>query len=61
MDMMVIITSDHGNIEDLSVKTHTLNPVPLLWLGPSYLEVQPLPKDITGVTPWVLRLLKCRG
>jgi len=29
---LVILTSDHGNLEDLSVKTHTRNPVPtLLW------------------------------
>ncbi|MBW7858517.1 MAG: metalloenzyme, partial [Leptonema sp. (in: Bacteria)] len=29
----LIISSDHGNLEDLSVKTHTLNPVPLLVAG----------------------------
>jgi hypothetical protein len=29
---LVILTSDHGNIEDLSVKTHTLNPaLTVLW------------------------------
>jgi phosphopentomutase len=30
---VIIITSDHGNIEDLSVKTHTLNPVPTIIAG----------------------------
>jgi hypothetical protein len=30
----VILTSDHGNVEDLSRKTHTLNPVPTLVFGP---------------------------
>ncbi|HOJ76795.1 MAG TPA: alkaline phosphatase family protein [Bacillota bacterium] len=29
----LIITSDHGNIENLAVKTHTYNPVPLIALG----------------------------
>jgi hypothetical protein len=29
----LILTSDHGNIEDLSVKTHTRNPVPLIAYG----------------------------
>jgi 2,3-bisphosphoglycerate-independent phosphoglycerate mutase len=29
----VVLTSDHGNIEDLSTKMHTLNPVPTLVLG----------------------------
>ena len=26
---LLVLTSDHGNIEDLSTRTHTLNPVPL--------------------------------
>lgn len=30
----LLICSDHGNMEDLSVKTHTLNPVPLISCGP---------------------------
>lgn len=55
----VVITSDHGNVEDISVKTHTKNPVPLLWAGPPDLLVEPLPDDIAGMTPWVLRLLNC--
>jgi len=29
----IIVTSDHGNIEDLSVKTHTRNPVPFMVWG----------------------------
>lgn len=29
----LVITSDHGNLEDLSVKTHTRNQVPLFVLG----------------------------
>ncbi len=30
---LLLLTSDHGNIEDLSVRTHTLNPVPLFAEG----------------------------
>lgn len=30
----LVVTSDHGNLEDLSVKTHTRNPVPLVVRGP---------------------------
>ena len=30
---VLVITSDHGNLEDLSVKTHTRNEVPLFVLG----------------------------
>ena len=29
----LIVTSDHGNLENLSVRTHTRNPVPLAALG----------------------------
>jgi 2,3-bisphosphoglycerate-independent phosphoglycerate mutase len=32
-DDLLLISSDHGNIEDLGVKTHTTNPVPLIALG----------------------------
>lgn len=31
----VFICSDHGNVEDLSTRSHTLNPVPVLAFGPS--------------------------
>jgi 2,3-bisphosphoglycerate-independent phosphoglycerate mutase len=30
---LILITSDHGNIEDLSTRRHTLNPVPAIIIG----------------------------
>jgi|WetSurMetagenome_2_1015567.scaffolds.fasta_scaffold23473_2 2,3-bisphosphoglycerate-independent phosphoglycerate mutase len=30
---LVVLTSDHGNLEDLTIKTHTRNPVPLILTG----------------------------
>lgn len=33
-DVILLLTSDHGNLEDKSVKTHTRAAVPLLVLGP---------------------------
>jgi hypothetical protein len=30
---LLFITSDHGNIEDMSTKTHTRNPVPAIFYG----------------------------
>ncbi len=36
--MTLVLASDHGNIEDLSVRTHTLNPVPILAFGPGARE-----------------------
>ncbi len=32
-DSLFLITSDHGNFEDLRIKTHTRNPVPLAAVG----------------------------
>lgn len=53
-----MITSDHGNIEDLSVKTHTRHPVPLVVYGGSHREFAAQlsdgvddPPDLTAVTP----------
>jgi 2,3-bisphosphoglycerate-independent phosphoglycerate mutase len=34
-DDLIVVSSDHGNLEDLSVKGHTLNPVPALVIGPA--------------------------
>jgi hypothetical protein len=30
---LILIVSDHGNLEDLNTRRHTLNPVPLLLIG----------------------------
>jgi hypothetical protein len=56
-DATLLLSSDHGNIEDTSTKAHTYNPVPLLAVGPdaaAFTEV----RAITDVTPAILRLLK---
>lgn len=37
---LIVLTSDHGNLEDLSVRGHTRNPVPALLIGPSDLRSQ---------------------
>jgi hypothetical protein len=36
----LVLCSDHGNVEDLSVKTHTMNPVPLAVEGPGAMFFQ---------------------
>ena len=41
-DGLILITSDHGNLEDLSTRRHTTNPVPLILIGASHLR-QPFP------------------
>jgi hypothetical protein len=35
---LIVISSDHGNLEDLSKRGHTLNPVPALLIGPDELR-----------------------
>ena len=52
----LVLCSDHGNIEDLSTKTHTLNKVPLFVLGPGadrFIQAE----SIMDVTPGILRIL----
>jgi hypothetical protein len=54
---LLLMTSDHGNLEDLSTKTHTRNPVPLLAAGAARSEFLSGVTDLTGVTPAILRVL----
>jgi len=37
---LILLTSDHGNLEDLSTRRHTYNPVPALLIGASELRTQ---------------------
>lgn len=53
----VILTSDHGNIEDLRVRTHTLNDVPTIVWGRRKAEAAGRIKDLSDVTPTILDLL----
>lgn len=52
----IVLTSDHGNVEDLSVKTHTLNKVPIFIYGPRATAFQKV-KSIKEVTPAILQIL----
>ena len=53
----VILTSDHGNIENLAIRNHTLNDVPTLVWGRKRFEVAELVKDLSDVTPTIISLL----
>jgi hypothetical protein len=52
-----ILTSDHGNIEDLSVRNHTLNDVPTIVWGRKSLEIAEKITDLADITPAILWLL----
>ena len=56
-DTLLMITSDHGNFEDLSVKTHTVNKVPLIALGQRAQETISGITDLTGITPAIVEAL----
>lgn len=55
-DFSLIITSDHGNIEDLSIKTHTLNPVPLMVFGPGAIKFKKV-ESLPDICPLILESL----
>jgi 2,3-bisphosphoglycerate-independent phosphoglycerate mutase len=64
---LILITSDHGNLEDLSTRRHTTNPVPLILIGASLLRRRFLAGmgienpgsvcDLTRVAPAILNFL----
>ncbi|MBN1548533.1 MAG: alkaline phosphatase family protein [Syntrophaceae bacterium] len=54
----VILTSDHGNVEDLSVKTHTRNRVMTLVWGQGHDQLRHHIQSITDIAPAVLRILE---
>jgi len=53
-DLLVVVTSDHGNLEDLSTRTHTRAPVPLLAHGAGAGEFVRGARDLRDVTPRLL-------
>jgi hypothetical protein len=54
-DHLFVMTSDHGNIEDLSVRTHTTNPVPLIAVGAKS-DLFASAADLCDVVPALLRV-----
>lgn len=56
---IVLVTSDHGNLEDISTRRHTANPVPGLVIGAPELRnsfIEGL-DNLTGVSPAILNFL----
>jgi bisphosphoglycerate-independent phosphoglycerate mutase (AlkP superfamily) len=52
-----MLTSDHGNIEDLSVRNHTLNDVPTLIWGRGLDFAASTIRDLADITPTIIKLL----
>jgi len=55
-EIAMLLTSDHGNLEDFAVKGHTRNPVPALWWSNVNVAV-PQWSKLEEVTPELVRLL----
>jgi phosphopentomutase len=66
---LILLTSDHGNLEDLSTRHHTRNQVPLLLIGSQdqrdqftrlMRSVGPAKSrlDLTAVAPAILNFLR---
>jgi 2,3-bisphosphoglycerate-independent phosphoglycerate mutase len=54
----LIVCSDHGNFEDLSVKTHTLNPSLTITAGEYAEDLYKRIKDISDIKSAVTKILK---
>jgi hypothetical protein len=54
----IVMVSDHGNIEDLSTKSHTRNSVPCLVLGRERERYAASVRNLTHITPSILRLFE---
>ena len=59
---LILITSDHGNLENLGMRGHTVNPVPALLIGAPPLRRRFAAglRDLTDVAPAILRVLDKR-
>jgi hypothetical protein len=57
---LLLITSDHGNMEDLSTRRHTMNPVPALLVGAPAIRRDFIARlnSLTDITPAILRALQ---
>jgi 2,3-bisphosphoglycerate-independent phosphoglycerate mutase len=53
---LLMIVSDHGNIEDLSTKSHTRNRVPCILVGKQCHQLANRIKNLTHITPAIIRL-----
>ncbi len=58
---LLIITSDHGNVEDWMAKGHTRNPVPTILLGARRAEAAEKIRALNDIAPTVVSLLKPRS
>ena len=54
MGVTIVLTSDHGNVENMSERGHTLNPVPFVAFGPKEEFLRERVSSLVDVTPAIL-------
>jgi 2,3-bisphosphoglycerate-independent phosphoglycerate mutase len=57
-DTLIVVTSDHGNVEDVSAKGHTLNPVPTMLVGAGREQIARRIHSLTDITPAIVQALQ---
>lgn len=60
LNLTLLIVSDHGNIENLSIKTHTLNPVPTIAVGSDAYRFSEV-NSLLDICPIILEYLRVEG
>lgn len=55
--LLLVLVSDHGNVEDVSVRGHTRNPVPFIAVGKGAEQLQAKATSLVDVTPALLQLI----
>ncbi|MDH7578409.1 MAG: metalloenzyme [Bacillota bacterium] len=56
-EFLILVVSDHGNVEDLSTDTHTVNPVPTLIIGREARKFSGSIKSLEDITPLIVEIL----
>jgi len=59
--LLVVVTSDHGNLEDRRVTTHTRNPVPTLLIGRGREIVGAQIRSLQDIAPAIVSWLRVDG
>ena len=57
----LVMTSDHGNIESISERGHTRNPVPFVAFGPRERALRERVNSLVDVTPAILAEMETHG
>lgn len=54
-EITLVICSDHGNFEDISIKTHTMNPALTITAGKNAKQLADNIKDLTDIKPSIIK------